>query len=757
MNMRRIIPMLLFVVAFTYMSFGQKATLTQTSTKKSRVDELLSKMTLEEKVGQMNQYNGFWDATGPAPEAGDSKFKYDHLKSGKVGSVLNVTGAENVRGMQETVVNESRLGIPLIFGLDVIHGHKTLSPIPLAEAASWDLEAIERSARIAATEASARGINWTFAPMVDISRDARWGRVMEGAGEDPYLGSKIGAARVRGFQGDNLSDDNTIAACAKHFAGYGFAEAGKDYNTAEISMTTLYNIVLPPFKACVDAGICTFMNSFNTLNGIPSTGDSFLQRDILKKKWSFEGFVVSDWGSGIEMIAHGFAKDRKDVAVIATNAGSDMDMESYANVNHLEEAVNEGLVTEAYIDDAVRRILKVKEDLGLFDDPYKYCDTKREEKLVYNPEFRKEVLDVAKKSIVLLKNEGNILPISKTQNSLAVIGTLAEEKTSPLGNWRLESDDGTAVSVLEGLDNMGIKYKYAEGAKLSIGKEGFIHELEINNTDKSQFDEAIRLAKESETVLLVLGEHGYQSGEGRSRAHLGLPGVQQELLEAVYAVNPNIVLILMTGRPLVLTWADEHIPSILNTWQLGSEAGNAIAEVLVGNYNPSGKLPMSFPRAVGQVPIYYNHLNTGRPGPKDHVFWSHYTDEENSPLYPFGYGLSYSEFSYSNLQVNNTYETDGKVKVSITLQNKGTKPGREVAQLYIRDMVASVSRPVRELKGFRLVDLAVGETKVVEFELTKEELGFFNNNGEYIVEKGDFQVFVGGDSNATNSGSFELK
>ena len=749
--------MLLFVIASTFVSFGQKATLTQTSINKSRIDELMSEMTLEEKVGQMNQYNGFWDATGPAPLAGDSKNKYDHLRSGKVGSVLNVTGAENVRAMQETVVNESRLGIPLIFGLDVIHGHKTLSPIPLAEAASWDLEAIERSARIAATEASSRGVNWTFAPMVDISRDARWGRVMEGAGEDPYLGSKIGAARVRGFQGDDLSDTKTIAACAKHFAGYGFAEAGKDYNTAEISMTTLYNIVLPPFKACVDAGICTFMNSFNTLNGIPSTGDSFLQRDILKKKWGFEGYVVSDWGSGTEMIAHGFAKDKKDVAVIATNAGSDMDMESYANVNHLEEAVNEGLVTEADIDDAVRRILKVKEDLGLFDDPYKYCDRQREEKLVYNPEFRNEVLDVAKKSIVLLKNEGNILPISKTQNSLAVIGTLADDKTSPLGNWRLESDDGTAVSVLEGLDNMGIKYKYAEGAKLSIGKEAFIHELEINNTDKSQFDEAIQLAKESEIVLMVLGEHGYQSGEGRSRAHLGLPGVQQELLEAVHAVNPNIVLILMTGRPLVLTWVDEHIPSILNTWQLGSETGNAIVEVLVGDYNPSGKLPMSFPRAVGQVPIYYNHLNTGRPGPIDLVFWSHYTDEENSPLYPFGYGLSYSEFSYSNLQVNNTFESDGKVKVSITLQNKGSVPGREVAQLYIRDMVATVSRPVRELKGFRLVDLEVGETKVVEFELTKDELGFFNNNGEYVIEKGDFQVFVGGNSDASSSGSFEIK
>ena len=385
MNMHRIIPMLLFVIAFTFVSFGQKATLTQTNRKQSRVDDLLSKMTLDEKIGQMNQYNGFWDATGPAPEAGDSKNKYDHLISGKVGSVLNVTGADAVRKMQESVVNNSRLGIPLIFGLDVIHGHKTLAPIPLAEAASWDLEAIELSARIAAIESSSRGINWTFAPMVDISRDARWGRVMEGAGEDTYLGSKIAAARVKGFQGSDLSDNNTIAACAKHFAGYGFAESGKDYNTAEISMTTLYNVVLPPFKACVDAGISTFMNSFNTLNGIPSTGDEFLQREILKGKWGFEGFVVSDWGSGMEMIDHGFASDKKDVAIIATNAGSDMDMESYANIAHLKEAVEEGSVPMKYIDDSARRILQVKDDLGLLDDPYKYCNEAREKEMLYHP------------------------------------------------------------------------------------------------------------------------------------------------------------------------------------------------------------------------------------------------------------------------------------------------------------------------------------------------------------------------------------
>ena len=749
---------ILFLIAFLQLSScSQKALTDKVDNQDSRVDKLLESMTLNEKIGQMNQYNGFYDATGPAPTGGDAKMKYEHLRNGMVGSVLNVTGADAVRKLQETVVNESRLGIPLIFGLDVIHGHKTLAPIPLAEAASWDLEAIEKASRVAAIEASARGINWTFAPMVDISRDARWGRVMEGAGEDTYLGSKVGAARVRGFQGNNLSDINTIAACAKHFAGYGFAESGKDYNTAEISMTTLYNVVLPPFKACVDAGICTFMNSFNTVNGIPSTADKFLQRDVLKGKWGFEGFIVSDWGSGAEMIAHGVAKDKKDVAIIATNAGSDMDMESYANVNFLQTAVEEGSVPMKYIDDSARRILKVKEDLGLLDDPYKYCNGTREKELLYHPDHRAAVLDIAKKSIVLLKNENNALPISKTQKGLAVIGTLAQDKNSPLGNWRMGSDDDTAVSVLEGLDNMGVQYTYAEGTKLSIGENAFIREMKINKTDRSQFDEAIELAKKSEQVLMVLGEYGYQSGEGRSRAKLGLPGLQQELLEAVYEVNPNIVLVLMTGRPLVLNWADENIPAILNTWHLGTESGNAIAEVLVGNYNPSGKLPMCFPRSVGQLPIYYNHLNTGRPGPKDLVFWSHYTDEKNSPLYPFGYGLSYTSFDYKDISVSNTYGTDGNVKVSVTLSNTGKVKGKEVAQLYLRDRVASVSRPVRELKGFQLVELDAGESRVVEFILTKDELGFYNNNGDYVIEKGDFDVYVGGSSNANMRKSFDLK
>jgi len=721
----------------------------------SKIDSLLSIMTLEEKIGQMNQYNGFWEATGPAPSGGDAKAKYDHLKSGLVGSMLNIKGAENVRKMQELVVNETRLGIPLIFGFDVIHGQKTLSPIPLAEAASWDLEAIEKSARMAAIEASAIGINWTFAPMVDISRDARWGRVMEGAGEDPYLGSKIGVARVKGFQGDDLSSNNTIAACAKHLAAYGFAESGKDYNTVDIGTSTLYNIVLPPFKAAVENDVKTVMNSFNVLNGIPATADAFLQRDILKKKWNFDGFIVSDWGSGREMVDHGYAENLEEVAVLAANAGSDMDMESYAYVKHLSQAVEQGRVPQAVVDDAVRRILRVKYELGLFDDPYKYCSPEREKELLYHPDHHATVLDMAKKSIVLLKNENAILPLSMSQKSIAVIGQLAEEKNSPLGGWRIGSDDNTAISVLEGLEKYNSNYTYSKGADVAIGSTAFINEVNINTTDKSGFGEAIKLAKESEIVVMVLGEHGYQSGEGRSRANLGLPGVQQDLLEAVYAVNNNIVLVLMNGRPLAIPWAEEHIPAIVEAWQLGTQSGNAIAQVLYGDCNPSGKLPMTFPRDVGQVPIYYNHFSTGRPGPIDLVFWSHYGDMTNEPLYPFGYGLSYTTFEYSDLQIDDA--NNDAIKVQVTVSNTGTVSGEEVVQLYLRDKFASVVRPVKELKGFKKINLPAGDSEKIEFIITYKEMGFYNNQGDFIIEPGSFDVMVGGSSASGLSGSFVRK
>ena len=728
----------------------------------AKIDSLLSIMTLEEKAGQMNQYNGFWEVTGPAPKDGDAALKYEHLRNGRVGSMLTVRGVDQVRAVQEIVVNESRLGIPLIIGFDVIHGYKTLSPIPLAEAASWDMEAIRRSAEVGAAEAAASGINWTFAPMVDVSRDARWGRVMEGGGEDPYLGSKIAAARVKGFQGDDLSDPLTVAATAKHFAGYGFAEAGREYNKADIGNSTLYNMVLPPFKAAEEAGVKTFMTGFNTLDEIPVTGNEFLLRDILKGKWGFDGYVISDYASIEEMVVHGFVKDEKMAAKKAVEAGVDMDMEAYSYVNEIVGLVNEGKLEEALVDDAVRRILRVKYELGLMDDPYKYLDAQREKEVIGNPAHHEAVLDMAKKSIVLLKNERNLLPLKKTGQKIALIGDLADDKNSPLGSWRIASDDNTAVSVLEGMQKYeGNELVFEQGAPLVVGEESFLTEVDFNTTDKSGFPAAVKAAKNADVVVMVLGEHGFQSGEGRSRTNLDLPGVQQELLEEVYAANNNVVLVLNNGRPLAIDWAAENIPAIIEAWQLGTQTGNAVAQVLYGDYNPSGKLPMTFPRNIGQTPIYYNHQMTGRPeDPEpgaDMVWWSHYMDVENTPLYPFGYGLSYTTFQYDNLKLNKSQFAMGEnVQVSVDVTNSGNYDGKEVVQLYIRDLYGSTVRPVRELKGFELVELKKGEKRTVNFTLTEDELGFYDNQGEYIVEPGEFEVFVGGNSVETLKTSFTL-
>nr|WP_315156528.1 beta-glucosidase BglX [uncultured Flavobacterium sp.] len=728
-----------------------------------RIDLLMKQMTLEEKVGQMNQYNGFWEVTGPAPKGGTAELKYEHLRKGLVGSMLTVRGVKNVRAVQKIAVEETRLGIPLIIGFDVIHGYKTLSPIPLAESASWDLEAIKKSAAIAADEASASGINWTFGPNVDVANDARWGRVMEGAGEDPYLGSKIATARVKGFQGETIADlakVNTIAACAKHFAAYGYVEAGLEYNIVDISNSKLYNSVLPPFKATVDAGVRTFMNSFNTMNGVPATGNVFLQRDILKGKWKFDGFVISDYASIREMIAHGYAKDEEDAALKGVVAGSDMDMESYLYVAKLAGLVKEGKVKEALVDDAVRRILRVKFELGLFDDPYRYCDEKREKEVIGSKANNEGVLDMAKKSIVLLKNDKNLLPLKKSGQKIALIGTLANDKNSPLGSWRIASDDNTAVSVLEGMqqykDN---KLTFEKGADLTVGKTSFLDEVVFNTTDKSGFEAAKKAAKEADVVVMVLGEHGFQSGEGRSRTDLNLPGVQQELLEEIYKVNPNIVLVLNNGRPLSIPWAAEHVPVIVEAWHLGTQTGNAVAQVLYGDYNPSGKLPMSFPRNVGQVPIYYNKYSTGRPVNTDkNVFWSHYTDVEKTPLFPFGFGLSYTTFDYKNLKVNKTAFAKGEpVQVTVEVTNSGNYDGKEIVQLYIHDDYASIIRPIKELKGFELVNLKKGETKTISFTLTEKELGFYDNDGNYLVEPGTFKIMVGGSSEKGLDGGFELK
>ena len=725
-----------------------------------KIDVLMSKMTLEEKVGQMNQYNGFWDVTGPAPVGGTAEQKYENIKKGLVGSMLTVRGVKEVKAVQKIAVEQTRLGIPLIIGFDVIHGYKTLSPIPLAEAASWDLKAIEKSAEIAASEAAASGINWTFGPMMDISKDARWGRVMEGAGEDSYLGSKVAIARVKGFQGDNtFKSPLRIATTAKHFAAYGFVESALEYNASEISNNTLFNQVLPPFKAAVDAGLKTVMTSFNTINGIPASGDKFLLRDVLKNKWGFNGFVISDWASIREMIPWGFSKDEKEAAISAVEAGTDMDMEGGIYVPYLIDLVKQGKVKQEFVDDAVRRILRVKYELGLFDNPYRFLDENREKEVIGSKANREAVLDMAKKSIVLLKNDTNLLPFKKSGQKIVLLGSLAESKNSPLGSWRIAADSNTAVSVLEGMQQYkGNSLNYVKGLDLTTLEPTFLTEVQYNTTDKSGFEAAKNAAKDADVVVMVLGEHGFSSGEARSRTNLDLPGLQQEFLEEIYKVNPNIVLVLNNGRPLTISWAAEKIPTIVEAWQLGTETGNAVAQVLYGDYNPSGKLPMSFPRNIGQVPIAYNHYSTGRFTNKDNnVFWSHYSDVEKTPLYPFGYGLSYTTFEYSNLKINKkSFPKGEKIEVSVDLKNTGKVTGKEVAQLYLQDEFASVVRPVKELKGFEMIELKAGETKTITFTLTDAELGFYNNQNEFVVEPGSFKVMVGGSSDANLTTQFNV-
>ncbi|MFV0291220.1 MAG: beta-glucosidase BglX [Mangrovibacterium sp.] len=718
-----------------------------------RVEDLLAQMTIEEKVGQMNQYTSFYDATGPVPANDYAQTRYEQIKQGLVGSMLNVKGVEEVRKYQQLAVDSSRLGIPMIFAMDVIHGEKTIFPIPLGETASWDLELIEKTARVAAIEASAEGINWTFAPMVDISRDPRWGRVMEGAGEDTYLGSRVGVARVKGFQGDDLSTNNTIIACAKHFAAYGFVEGGRDYNSVIADQTTLHNVIFPPFKAVLEeANVRTFMNSFNIVNGVPATGNAYLMRDVLKRDWAFDGFVVSDWGSGAEMINHGFSKDLKEAAKQAATAGSDMDMESNAYISHLVELVKSGEVPESVVDDAARRILRIKFELGLFDDPYKYCDEVREKEMLYNDVHMELALEAAKRSIVLLKNENKLLPLSKEQTKIAIIGDLADDKTSMLGNWIMAAENGTAVSVIEGVEKYTKNYTYLQGVRLLDEVPAFATPLQVNETDRTGMSEAVALADKSDVVVMVLGEYGLHSGEARSRAELDLPGLQQDLLEEVYAVNKNIVLVIPSGRPLTITWADEHIPAILEVWQLGTRAGDAIAQVLFGDYNPSGKLPMTFPRSVAHIPVFYNHFNTGRPTSGE-IFYPHYMEEDHSPLYPFGYGLSYSEFEYANLQAE---ASEGTIKVSVEVKNTSDVDGEEVVQLYIRDKVASIVRPVKELKGFAKRMIKANQTEKFEFELSKSDLSFYNAQSELVFESGEFEIMVGGNSQTCLSVVVEL-
>jgi beta-glucosidase len=705
----------------------------QQKTIDQKVDSVLKLMTLDEKIGQLNQYTSSW-STGPVSPEGN---KLLEIKDGKIGSLLNVKGVDKTRSMQE-VAMQSRLKIPLLFGLDVIHGYKTTFPIPLAEAASWDLNAIELSARIAATEASASGIHWTFAPMVDIARDPRWGRVMEGAGEDPYLGSLIARARVKGFQGKGLGNVDAIMACAKHFAAYGAAIGGRDYNSVDISERTLWEIYLPPFKAAADAGAATFMNSFNDLNGIPATGNAYLQRDILKGRWNFKGFVVSDWGSIGEMIQHGYAADKNDAALKAITAGSDMDMESRSYTANLSKLVKEGKVSEALIDDAVKRILRKKFEMGLFDDPFRFCNAQREKVAINNQQHRFIAREVAQKTIVLLKNQNNLLPLSKSHKTIAVIGPLAKSKEDMLGFWNVPwTDNSDVVSLYEGLEKKigsGTKLLYAKGA-------------EINDSSRAGFAEAVKTALQSDVVIVSVGEKRDMSGEAKSRSNIHLPGVQEDLIKALYATGKPIVVIINAGRPLIFNWTADNAPAILYTWWLGSEAGNAIANVLFGDYNPSGKLPMSFPRTEGQIPVYYNYFSTGRPAPDNNAmpnYRSGYIDLQKSPRFAFGYGLSYTTFKYDGLKLSDSVMSAGKnIEVSFTLTNTGKLSGEEVAQLYIRDNVASLVRPVKELKAFEKLALRPGETKLIHFIIDRSKLSFYNQKLEWKAEPGTFSLMIG--------------
>ena len=712
-----------------------------------RVDSVLKLMTLEEKAGQMNQYNGPWAATGPLTN--DDKL-IDQIKEGKVGSMLNTTGAVRTRDLQQLAL-QSRLKIPLLFGQDVVHGYRTIFPIPLAEAASWNLEAMERSARIAAIEASAAGVHWTFAPMVDISRDPRWGRVMEGAGEDPFLGSLIAKARVKGFQGEGFGNTDAVMACAKHFAAYGAAIGGRDYNSVDMSLRQLWETYLPPFKAAAEAGAATFMNSFNDLNGIPATGNGYLQREILKGKWNFKGFVVSDWGSVGEMINHGFVKDNKEAAMSAANAGSDMDMESRAYIQNLPQLVKEGKVKLTVVDDAVRRILKKKFEMGLFDDPFKYSSEEREKQQWNNADHLKAERDMAKKSIVLLKNDRQTLPISKQTKTIALIGPFIKAKSDNLGFWSYDWPDDSAriVSVWD-----GVKSKVGTDTKMLYAKG-----CNINDTSTAGFAEAIEMAKQADVIVMNVGEARDMSGEAKSKSSIRLPGVQEDLIKAMQATGKPVVVMINAGRPLIFNWVADNVPAILYTWWLGTEAGNAIADVLFGDYNPSAKLPMTFPLTEGQIPIYYNYYNTGRPATSDsdRFYRSAYIDLSLYPKYAFGHGLSYTSFSYSDITLNNsTIKSTEKMIAKITLTNAGNFDGEETVQLYIRDLFGSVVRPVKELKGFQKVFLKKGESKEVMFTLTVDDLRFYSDKLQYIYEPGDFKLFIGGSSDKTKEAGFKL-
>ena len=728
------------------------------------IDNLMGKMTLQEKIGQLNLPVSGEIVTGQA-KSSDVAGK---IRKGQVGGLFNVKGVENIREVQKIAVEQSRLKIPLLFGMDVIHGYETVFPIPLALSCSWDMEAIKESACIAAKESSADGICWTFSPMVDICRDPRWGRMAEGGGEDPYLGSEISAAMVKGYQGDDLTDKNTIMACVKHFALYGAPEAGRDYNTVDMSHLSMFNNYFPPYKAAIDAGVGSVMTSFNVVDGIPATGNKWLMTDVLRDRWGFDGFVVTDYTAISEMIAHGMG-DLQQVSAMSLSAGTDMDMVADGFLTTLEKSLKEGKVTMAEIDKACRRILEAKYKLGLFDDPYKYCDASRVKKDIFTAENRTVARKIATETFVLLKNENNLLPLQR-KGKIALVGPLANTKANMPGTWSVAAASDKYNSLYESMKQSlagKAEVLYAKGSNLMYDAQReaeatmFGREMRDPRSAQELLDEALSVASQADVIVAAVGESSEMSGESSSRTNLEMPDAQRDLLTALKKTGKPIVLVYFAGRSTVMTWEQENFPAILNVWFGGSEAADAICDVVFGDVSPSGKLTTTFPKNVGQIPLYYNHLNTGRPleaGKWFSKFRSNYLDIDNDPLYPFGYGLSYTTFRYGDLQLsNNSMNERGKITASVTVTNTGNYDADEIVQMYIRDMVGSVARPVKELKGFERIHLKKGESRTVSFDITAKQLKFYNSALNWVCEPGEFEVMVGGNSRDVQTKKFSLQ
>lgn len=763
MMLKRILLVIIFFVfVFVEVTAQQKQNV-DTEKMNSFVNSLMSKMTLEEKVGQLNLVSIGFDVTGPIV----SENVEEKIQKGQVGGVFNTFTPIAVRKLQQMAVEQTRLKIPLLFGYDVIHGHRTIFPIPLGLSASWDLNLIEKSARIAGDEASADGLNWVFSPMVDISRDPRWGRIAESAGEDPFLGSRIAEAMVRGYQGNDLSAANTVMACVKHFALYGAAQAGRDYHTVDMSERTMRQEYLVPYKAAIDAGVGSVMSSFNDINGIPAAANGWLLRDLLRGEWGFAGLVASDYTGISELIAHGISADAKEAAADALRAGNDMDMVSELYVSHLPQLVKEGTISMELIDGACRNVLEAKYKLGLFDDPYRYADEKRAKETLMQNTYREAARDAARRSFVLLKNEKNVLPL-KRNATIALVGPLARNQRDMIGNWSGAGDWKQAVSVEQGLMNVGknLKINYAKGANITDDQQLIERlnahggELEIDKRKSEEMiREAVETAKKSDVVIAVVGESQGMSGEAASRADLSLPGRQLDLLKALKGTGKPLVVVLMSGRPLAITWENQNADAILETWFAGTEAGNAIADVLLGDYNPSGKITATFPQHVGQVPIFYSAKSTGRPfnGELLDKYKSRYLDVSNEPLYPFGFGLSYTTFEYSPIKLSSSQiSVDETLTVSCNVRNTGSRAGEEVVQLYVQDVAGSTTRPVKELKGFQKISLKPGENRDVQFQIDKDDVSFFRSDMTFGSEPGEFKVFVGGNSKDLKEAAFKL-